>query len=221
MVASRCLSQPVPLLGALDGWAWNEVKALPFLGLRDLFILWKIMGKWSQGLFDAYIARVQKAEGAALPSALPVVYRLWAAITLGEIGAVSGVFESVFSAGKSLDAWYDTCRHLTDTWVSCRRETDALHVFVSDAIESFGTVDEGGDPSLSFGVTFVVAWYLTWCGYLSNSGVVTPTLKRTANLKCVGGSSASLLQVAQFTSGHCGRSVPLQSLTLLQLVLFR
>ena len=44
--------------GGLDGWAWNEIKALPlpwFSGLAILLSLVESTGTWPQGLLDAYI----------------------------------------------------------------------------------------------------------------------------------------------------------------------
>ena len=68
--------------GGLDGWAWNEVKALPlpwFSGLAILLELVESTGNWPQGLLDAYIAMIPKADGDSTPlgqrplSVLPVV----------------------------------------------------------------------------------------------------------------------------------------------------
>ena len=73
--------------GGLDGWAWNEVKALSpswFVGLALVLRQIEAAGRWPQGLLDAYIAMIPKAEGDGTPlgqrplSVLPVVYRLWA-----------------------------------------------------------------------------------------------------------------------------------------------
>ena len=47
--------------GGLDGWAWNEVKALSlswFLGLALVLRQIETAGKWPQGLLDAYIAMI-------------------------------------------------------------------------------------------------------------------------------------------------------------------
>ena len=47
--------------GCLDGWAWNEVKALHlpwFSGLAILLELVESNGTWPQGLLDAYIAMI-------------------------------------------------------------------------------------------------------------------------------------------------------------------
>ena len=45
-------------LGGLDGWAWNEVKALPLLWFSGLAIILKMVdhtGVWPQGLLDAFL----------------------------------------------------------------------------------------------------------------------------------------------------------------------
>ena len=52
--------------GGQDGWAWNELKALPlpwFSGLALLSELVETTGVWPQGLLDAYIAMIPKADG--------------------------------------------------------------------------------------------------------------------------------------------------------------
>ena len=56
--------------GGLDGWAWNEIKALPlpwFSGLAILLELVETSGIWPQGLLDAYIAMIPKADGDTTP----------------------------------------------------------------------------------------------------------------------------------------------------------
>ena len=56
--------------GGLDGWAWNEIKALPlpwFSGLAILLELVETTGTWPQGLLDAYIAMIPKADGDSTP----------------------------------------------------------------------------------------------------------------------------------------------------------
>ena len=111
-----------PLLGGLDGWAWNEIKALSFfwfIGLALVLRQIEAAGRWSQGLPDAYIAMIPKAEGDSTPlgqrslCVLPVVYRIWASVRLTYVPDwfYSWVLDSVFSAGKgvsSVDAWYST-----------------------------------------------------------------------------------------------------------------
>ena len=71
--------------GGLDVWAWNEIKALAlnwFSGLAILLELVESTGVRPQGLLDAYIAMIPKADGDSTPSGqrplsvLPVVYRL-------------------------------------------------------------------------------------------------------------------------------------------------
>ena len=56
--------------GGLDGWAWNEIKALYlpwFSGLAILLELVETTGVWPQGLLDAYIAMIPKADGVSTP----------------------------------------------------------------------------------------------------------------------------------------------------------
>ena len=56
--------------GGLDGWAWNEVKALPlpwFSGLAILLNMIELSGDLPQGLSDAYIAMIPKADGDSTP----------------------------------------------------------------------------------------------------------------------------------------------------------
>ena len=66
--------------GGLDGWAWNEVKALPlpwFSGLAILLELVESTGIWPQGLLDAYTAMIPKADGDSTPlGQRPSVYSL-------------------------------------------------------------------------------------------------------------------------------------------------
>ena len=70
--------------GGLDGWAWNEGKALPLPWFSGLAILWEMVeatGVWPQGLLDAQIAMIPKADGDSTLlgqrslSVLPVVCR--------------------------------------------------------------------------------------------------------------------------------------------------
>ena len=81
----------------LDGWAWNELKALPlpsFSGLAILLELVESTGIWPQVLLDACIAMIPKADGDSTPlgqrplSVLLVVYRLWASLGLGTSAGV-------------------------------------------------------------------------------------------------------------------------------------
>ena len=57
-------------VGELDGWAWNELKALPlpwFSGLAIPLELVETSGIWPQGLLDAKIAMIPKADGDSTP----------------------------------------------------------------------------------------------------------------------------------------------------------
>ena len=139
--------------GGLDGWAWNEIKALPlpwFSGLAILLSLVESTGTWPQGLLDAYIAMIPKTGGDSTPlgqrplSVLPVVYRLWASLRLGHLREwVEGWLPtSVYSLGNglsSVEAWFTTALDVED--VLSGTGGDQLHVMVADVIKSFDTVD--------------------------------------------------------------------------------
>ena len=95
----------------LDRWAWNEIKALSlswFVGLALVLRQVEAAGQWPQGLLDAYIAMIPKAEGDSTPlgqrplCVLPLVYRLWASVRLAHLKEwfYSWVPDCVFSAGK-------------------------------------------------------------------------------------------------------------------------
>ena len=108
--------------GGLDGWGWNELKALPlswYVGLAWILRLVEDTGVWPDGLLDACITMIPKTDGDSTPlgqrplCVLPVIYRLWASVRLGHIQHWfhSWVPDTVFSAGKgvsSVDAWYAT-----------------------------------------------------------------------------------------------------------------
>ena len=139
--------------GGLDGWAWNEIKALSlswFVGLALVLRQIEAAGRWPQGLLDAYIAMIPKAEGDSTPlgqrpsCVLPVVYRLWASVRLAHLKDwfSSWVPDSVFTAGKgvsSVDAWYATAIGIEEV-LSQTRPSD-FHIFVADVVKSFDTVD--------------------------------------------------------------------------------
>ena len=139
--------------GGLDGWAWNEIKALPlpwFSGLAILLGLVETTGVWPQGLLDAYKPMIPKADGDSTPlgqrplSVLPVVYRLWASLRLGHLREwVEGWLpKSVFSLGNglsSVEAWFSTALDIEE--VLSGTGGDQLHVMVADVIKSFDTVD--------------------------------------------------------------------------------
>ena len=101
--------------GGLDGWAWNEIKALPlpwFSGLAILLELVETIGVWPQGLLGAFFAVISKADGDSTPlgqrplSVLTVVYRLWASLRLGHLRewVVGWLLKSVFSLGNGLSS---------------------------------------------------------------------------------------------------------------------
>ena len=70
----------------LDGWAWNEIKALSlswFVGLALVLRQIEAAGRWPQGLLDAKIAMIPKAEGDSTPS--------WAASFMCLAGCLSAL----------------------------------------------------------------------------------------------------------------------------------
>ena len=137
----------------LDGWAWNEIKALSlswFVGLALVLRQIEAAGQWPQGLLDAYIEMIPEAEGGSTPlgqrplCVLPVVYRLWASVRLAHLKEwfYSWVPDSVFSAGKgvsSVVAWYAASVDIEEV-LSHSRHSD-FHIFVADVVKSFDTVD--------------------------------------------------------------------------------
>ena len=137
----------------LDGWAWNEIKALSlswFVGLAVVLRQVEAAGQWPQGLLDAFFAMIPKAEGDSTPlgqrplCVLPVVYRLWASVRLAHLKDwfYSWVPDSVFSAGKgvsSVDAWFATAIDIEE--VLSQAVHSDFHIFVADVVKSFDTVD--------------------------------------------------------------------------------
>ena len=58
--------------GGLDGWAWNEIKALSsswFVGLALVLRQIETAGRWPQGLLDEFFAMIPKAGGDSTPLA--------------------------------------------------------------------------------------------------------------------------------------------------------
>ena len=56
--------------GVLDGWAWNEIKALSLPWFSRLAILLELVestGVWPHGLLDAFFAMIPKADGDSIP----------------------------------------------------------------------------------------------------------------------------------------------------------
>ena len=138
----------------LDGWAWNEIEALPlpwFSGLAILLELVETSGVWPQVLLDAYIAMIPKADDDSTPlgqrplSVLPYVYRLWASLRLGHLREWVEEWspETVFSLGNglsSVEAWFSAALDIEE--VLSATGGDQLHVMVADVIiMSFDTVD--------------------------------------------------------------------------------
>ena len=124
-----------------------------FSGLAILSQLVETSGVWPQGLLDACIAMIPKADGDSTPlgqrplSVLPVVYRLWASLRLGHLREwVEGWSpKSVFSLGNglanglsSVEAWFSAALDIEE--VLSGTGGDQLHVIVADVIKSFDTV---------------------------------------------------------------------------------
>ena len=135
----------------LDGWAWNEIEALPPSWFSGVAILWrwlKTTGVWPQGLLDTYIAMIPKADGDPLGQrplgVLLVVYGLWASLRLGHLRdwVEESMPKSVFSLGNglsSVEAWFSTALDIEE--ILSGVGGDQLHVMVADVIKSFDTVD--------------------------------------------------------------------------------
>ena len=144
-----------PTAGSLDGWGWREFKALPvawFDKLASIFTLVEEDGVWPDGLLDAYIAMIPKADGDSTPlgqrplCVLPIAYRLWASVRLSHLEKWfrSWVPECVFSAGggrSSVEAWYTTALDIEEALAGVLGSE--VHIFVADVIKSFDTVDRG------------------------------------------------------------------------------
>ena len=107
-------------------------------------------GVWPQGLLDAYISMIPKADGDSTTlgrrphSVLPVVYKLWASLRLGHLREwVEEWFpKSVFCLGNgpsSVEAWFSTALDIEEFLSGTGG--DQLHVMVADVIKSFDTVD--------------------------------------------------------------------------------
>ena len=119
-----------------------------FSGPDILLNLVEDTGTWPQGLLDACIAMIPKADGVSTPLGqrpLPVVYRLWASLRLGHLRDwVEGWLpKSVFSLGNGLSsvkAWFSTALDIEE--VLSGTGGDQLHVMVADVIKSFDTVDK-------------------------------------------------------------------------------
>ena len=103
-------------------------------------------GIWPEGLLDASITMIPKADGDATPfgqrplCVLSVVYRIWASVRLRHLDSWlrSWLPSSVFSAGGgrgSVDPWYSTALDFEEV-LSGLNESH-VHVFVADVVKSF------------------------------------------------------------------------------------
>ena len=122
------------------------------VGLAILLELVESTGTWPQGLLDAYIAMIPKADGDSTPlgqrplSVLPVVYRLWASLRLGHLRewVEEWLPKSVYSLGNglsSVEAWFSTALDIEDVLSGTGGGGDLLHVMVADVSKSFVTFD--------------------------------------------------------------------------------
>ena len=101
--------------GGLDGWAWNEIKALPL--------------PWFSGL--AILLHMVQSTG--------VVYRLWASPRLGHVKewVQDWVPTSVFSLGNgvsSVEAWFSAALDVEE--VLAQIGCDQLHITVAGVVKS-------------------------------------------------------------------------------------
>ena len=138
---------------SLDGWGWRELEALPvawYDGLARILTKVEEIVVWPDGLIDAYIAMIPKADGDATPlgqrplSVLPVVYRIWSSARMIQLEAWFRLWvpDSVFSAGggrSSVEAWHTTALDIEEV-LSGAADSD-VHLFVADVIKSCDTVD--------------------------------------------------------------------------------
>ena len=139
--------------GGLGGWCWRELKVLPvawFDGLARILPKVEEVWVWPDGLLDAYIAFIPKADGDATPlgqrplSVLPIVYRIWASARVVQLedSFRSWVPDSVFGAGGgrgSVEAWYTSALDIEEVLTGAA-DSD-VHLFVADVVNSFDTVD--------------------------------------------------------------------------------
>ena len=126
--------------GSLDGWGWRELEVLP-VAWEDEFgrIQTKVeeLGVWPEGLLDAYIAMLPKADGDATPlgqrplSVLPVAYRIWASARMVQL-------EDWFRSWVPVSAWYTTAPDVEE--VLAGAVGSDVHLFVADVVRSFDTV---------------------------------------------------------------------------------
>ena len=123
----------------------EEFKALPvawFDRLASVLTLVEEEGVWPDGLLDAYIAMIPKADGDSTSlgqrplCVLPIAYRLWASVRLLHLREW---FQSWVP--DSVEAWYSTALDLEES-LSGALDSD-VHIFVADVINSFDTVDRG------------------------------------------------------------------------------
>ena len=106
-------------------------------------------GIWPDGLLDACIAMIPKADGDATPlgqrplCVLPVVYRVWASARMVQLEKwfMSWVPDSVFIAGSCCGVGGGLYTSALDIEVLAGGTDSDVHLSVADVIKSFDTVD--------------------------------------------------------------------------------
>ena len=74
--------------GGLDGWAWNEMEALPLVWFSKLASLLNMVwttAVWPQGLLDAYIAMIPKVVGTPLHWVSVLCVCCWPFVSCGRL----------------------------------------------------------------------------------------------------------------------------------------
>ena len=137
----------------LGGWAWNEIQALPlpwFSGSAVLLELVESTGVWPQGLLDAKIAKIPKADGDSNPplGRSSVCSQLCTGcgppfgLDIFGSGLKGGCPSRFFVLVMVYLRWKPGFQLL---WISRRffpgLVGDQLHVMVADVIKSSDTVD--------------------------------------------------------------------------------
>ena len=101
----------------------------------------KIFGIWPDGLLDAIIAMIPKTDGDSTPlgqrplSVLPIVHRVWASARMVQL---EDWFRSWVGRG-SVEAWFSSALDIEEV-LSGAAGSD-IHLFVTDVVKSFDTVD--------------------------------------------------------------------------------
>ena len=185
--------------GGLDGWAWNDIKSLPlpwFSGLAIILELIETTGIWPQGLLDAYIAMICKADGDSTPlgqrplSVLPVVYRL--SLRLGHLREwVEGGYLSrcLVLVMVFLQTWDYLIGFVRFIFLSIVRFVSGLNLLL-------GLVSHGVgwrySPGLSSEHVFIVALYVPWCRLSLSCMLIISSVVLSVLVPCIFGLSVRM-----------------------------